>query len=117
MSIYVNGKKIKEDREFDRGLTPNDDVNKLYTSGIYKIHKDMYGLPQNFAVSDWCYLLVKYYDDNDIKQIVFNESDIYIRRISTKNSNMSFTKLANAKDIDNLQSQIDDLKKIIGGGK
>lgn len=114
MSIYIDGKKIKENKSFDRILTSNDDINTLYTNGFYQVNKAAGGVPKNFSLGDYCYIWVKPFDKNDIKQMVFLNDKIFIRQISLTNK-PSFVEVARTPDIRYLQKQIDDLKKQIGG--
>lgn len=98
-------------------LSNVDDVNHIIESGLYLIKGSLpKNMPSDYRTWQWGALLVFHHDDGQILQKAFLQDCSYHRWISSNGeAQMEWTKDADARDISNLQAQINDLKKQIGG--
>lgn len=92
-------------------LTANDDLNNVLENGIYVLQGQ---IPKNTPAS-WGTLIVWKHDDGQIIQRFFLQDHIYFRWLTITNGSPTaqteWIKEADARDIENLQNQINQLKK------
>lgn len=116
MSIYVNGKKMMEEinRDWGSGL---DDLKSTQIDYVNSPHYSDTGNPFNYPSSSFGKILVL--GGTRPTQLFFPHPDYdshaYWRQSIDGKTYSKWHTLASQEDIDNLQSQIDDLKKKIGG--
>lgn len=97
-------------------LTANDDLNNVLENGIYVLQGQT---PKNAPAlgggESWGTIIVWKHDDGQIIQRFFLQDIIYFRWLAMANgtpkSQTEWIKEADARDIENLQNQINQLKK------
>ena len=97
-------------------LTANDDLNNVLENGIYVLQgQTPKNAPALSGSERWGTLIVWKHDDGQIIQRFFLQDLIYFRWLATVNgtpkSQTEWIKEADARDIENLQNQINQLKK------
>lgn len=127
IDAYLKGMKLADDKDVQSAiktlneityfpkvigmLNANDDLDKITQRGIYQL---MSPAPQNApAGADWSFLFNLPFDANTIFQFILGGDTILaFRKVwPIAGTKTDWNAVATSNDIQNLQNQIDELKK------